>query len=141
MIALNEAATKGKKKRSREKGKKQEEAADIPPASSSSAFAQAPTFYYESSRILDHGRGNPLLQGLVAPMPGVRDLGSQVEIIGIGDLSDFNVMSLNEPDESYEDELDEMVAEKDDGTDPDGGVFIIDSADLELWVKRADSGL
>jgi len=143
--ALNEAATKGRKKRSRGKGKKQE-VADTPPASSSSASAQVPTLYYESSRILDHCRGNPLLQGLVAAMPGVRDVGSQVEIIDIGDLSDFNVMSLNEPDESYEDEVGEMVAEDVDGMDVDGmdvdgGVFIIDSADLELWVKKADSGL
>ncbi|KAI4949030.1 hypothetical protein J4E91_005493 [Alternaria rosae] len=118
--ALNEAATKGKKKRSRGKGKKREEAADTPPAFSS---------------------GSPLLQGLVAPMPGVRDLDSQVEIIDIGDLSDFNVMSLNKPDECYEDDLDDVVAEDADGMDVYGGVFIIDSADLELWVKRADSGL
>ena len=74
-------------------------------------------------------------------MPGVRDIGSQVEIIDIGDLSDFNVMTLNEPDDSYEDEVGEMVAGDADGMDVDGGVFIIDSADLELWVKRADSGL
>ena len=45
-----------------------------------------------------------LHQSLVVDMPGIRDLGSQVEIIGIGGLS------LNEPNESCEDEVGEMMS-------------------------------
>jgi hypothetical protein len=141
VAALDSAATKARKKRSRGKGKNKEEVADAPPASSSSASAQAPDFYYESSHISEHCRGNTLLQGLVAPMPGVRNMGSYVEITDVGDLSAFNVMSLDEPDYSYEDEMEEMVAEDTEAMDVDDGIFFIDGADLNLWVSKAESGL
>ncbi|KAI4910871.1 hypothetical protein J4E90_007127 [Alternaria incomplexa] len=141
--ALNEAATKGKKKRIRGKGKKgqgQDGAADAPPASSSSSAP--PTFYYESTRILEHCKGNALLQGLVADMPGVRNIGSQVEIVDIGDLSAFNVLSLDEPDKSYEDDIEELYADGGENEmDIDEDVCLLDSADLDLWVKRAESGM
>jgi hypothetical protein len=74
-------------------------------------------------------------------MPGVRNIGVHVEIIDIGDLSAFNMLSLSEPDESYEDDLDEMFAEDDDVVEVDDSVCIIDSADLIFWVSKADSGL
>jgi hypothetical protein len=138
---LNEAAAKGKKKKIRGKGKNKGagEAADAPPtASSSSSTPQAPTFSYESTRIRDHCHGNLLLQGLVAPMPGVRDRGSQVEIFDIGDLSAFKVLSLEEPDDMYEDEIKDMLAGDADAMDIDDRVLIIDGADLNLWISKRD---
>jgi hypothetical protein len=68
-------------------------------------------------------------------MPGVRNIGAHVEIVDIGDLSAFNMLSLNEPDESYEEDLEEIFAEDDDS------VCIIDSANLIFWVSKARSGL
>ncbi|CAI9626795.1 unnamed protein product [Alternaria burnsii] len=83
-------------------------------------------------------RGNALLQGLVAAMPGVRDIGSHVEVFDIGDSSDFKVMNLEEPDQSYEDEVDEMTARDDDAMEVDEDLCIIDSADLNLWISKRD---
>jgi len=81
-------------------------------------------------------------QCLVADISGVRDSGLQVEIIDNGDLSAFNVMSLDEPDKSYEDDIEELYVDGDeDEMDIDEGICILDSADLDLWVKRAESGM
>ncbi|CAN9477704.1 unnamed protein product [Alternaria alternata] len=99
---------------------------------------QLPTFYYESSRIHEHCRGNALLQGLVAAMPGVRDIGSYVEVFDIGDLSDFKIMNLDEPDQSYEDEVEEMTARDDDAMEVDEDLCINDGADLNLWISKRD---
>ncbi|KAI4626544.1 hypothetical protein J4E83_003695 [Alternaria metachromatica] len=94
------------------------------------------------SRIQEHRNMRILHQSLVADISGVRDLGSQVEIIDNGDLSAFNVMSLDEPDKSYENDIDEMYADGgEDEMDIDEGISIIDSADLDLWVKRAESDM
>ncbi|CAN9466763.1 unnamed protein product [Alternaria alternata] len=138
---LNLAATNNKKKkRIRGKGKNKKGpglVADEPSASVSN-LPELPTFYYESSRIHEHCRGNALLQGLVAAMPGVRDIGSQVEIFDIGDLNDFNVMSLEEPDQSYEDQVEEMMTRDHDAMEVDEGLCIIDGADLNLWISKRD---
>jgi len=68
-------------------------------------------------------------------------LGSQVEVIDIGYLSAFNVLSLDEPDEPYEDDIEEMYVDGgEDEIDIDDGFCILDSAYLDLWVKRAESG-
>ncbi|KAI4666439.1 uncharacterized protein J4E79_002477 [Alternaria viburni] len=70
-----------------------------------------------------------------------RNIGSQATLIDTGDLSDFNVMSLDEPDKSYEDDIEELYVDGDeDEMDIDEGICILDSADLDLWVKRAESG-
>ena len=58
------------------------------------------------------------------------------------DLSAFNVLSLDEPDKSYEDDSEEMYADGgEDEMDIDEGFCILDSADLDLWVKMAESGM
>ncbi|KAL1792624.1 hypothetical protein ACET3X_009131 [Alternaria dauci] len=137
---LNLAASKAKKKKIRGKGKNKkgpESAADELPVSASK-LPELPTLYYESTRIHEHCRGNALLQGLVADMPGVRNIGFRVEIFDIGDLSDFNIMSLEEPDHSYEDEVEEMMARDDDAMEVDEGLCIIDGADLNLWISKRD---
>jgi len=83
-----------------------------------------------------------LHQSLVADITGVRSLGSQVEIIDNGDLSAFFVLSLEEPDKSYDDDIEETYADgSEDETDIDDGFCILDSADLDLWVKRAESDM
>lgn len=137
---INLAAAKGKKKKIRGKGrnKKGSGAAADEPSASVSNLSELPTLYYESSRIHEHCRGNALLQGLVAAMPGVRDIGSHVEVFDIGDLSDFKVMNLEEPDQSYEDEVDEMTARDDDAMEVDEDLCIIDGADLNLWISKRD---
>jgi hypothetical protein len=137
---INLAAAKGKKKKIRGKGrnKKGSGAAADEPSASVFNLTELPTFYYESSRIHEHCRGNALLQGLVAAMPGVRDIGSHVEVFDIGDLSDFKVMNLEKPDQSYEDEVEEMTARDDDAMEVDEDLCIIDGADLNLWISKRD---
>jgi hypothetical protein len=71
-------------------------------------------------------------------MPGVRDIGSHVEVFDIGDLSDFKVMNLEKPDQSYEDEVEEMTARDDDAMEVDEDLCIIDGADLNLWISKRD---
>ncbi|CAN9157820.1 unnamed protein product [Alternaria alternata] len=112
---INLAAAKGKKKKIRGKGRNKK---------GSGAAADEP--------------GNALLKGLVAAMPGVRDIGSHVEVFDIGDLSDFKVMNLEKPDQSYEDEVEEMTARDDDAMEVDEDLCIIDGADLNLWISKRD---
>lgn len=148
--ALDDAATQPKKKKVRGKGKKDVgsgssgnhnggTATNTSPEASMPSPAQLPTLYYESSRIRDYCLNGPLLQGLSADMPGVRDLGFTVEIFDIGDLSDFNVMSLEEADDSYEDDMGYMADDDDKAMEIDnGGVLILTGADLEQWLARRD---
>jgi hypothetical protein len=142
--ALNAAATKGMKKRIRGKGKDKMRGLGWPAnrRPGPTFFApKLPTFSYESSLIQEHCRGSLLLQGLVADMPGVGNVGAHVEIFDIGNLSGFNMLGLDEPDDSYEDDLEEMFAEDDDAMEDDDSACIIDSADLSFWVSKAQSGL
>jgi hypothetical protein len=74
----------------------------------------------------------------VAAIPGVRDISLHVEVFDIGDLSDSKVMNVEEPDQSYEDEVDEMTARDDDAMEVEEDLCIIDGADLNLWISKRD---
>ena len=74
----------------------------------------------------------------MAAIPGVRDISLHVEVFDIGDLSDSKVMNVEEPDQSYEDEVDEMTARDDDAMEVEEDLCIIDGADLNLWISKRD---
>jgi hypothetical protein len=75
-------------------------------------------------------------------MPGARDIGSQVEIFDVGDLSALSALSLEEPGLEYEAEWEDTVRLDEDAMEVDDDFNILDGADLGLWLERVrrDSG-
>ena len=67
---------------------------------------------------------NTLLHSPVTDIPVVRTIGSQVSLINTGEMSAFNVLSLDELENSYEDNSEEIYADgSEDKMDIDDGIL------------------